>query len=818
MKNYKKGILALSIVAAMPFVMANTTEDARIHVTTFADEDGENPAACSLREALTAAEINKPYGGCSTGKTNSSVTDAIVLKKGEYVLKRSLTPASQVTITGAEATDWSKKDAISGDYPATLKATSIIKGNGTFTLFDTASGKGTLRLDNVALDGGGGKRGGAILAGGTVVLNSVEVKNSTATEIGGAIYLAGVGSSLQANDSIFENNQAPKGAVLAMSCIDNLIFTERDIGFQRSSILNNGNANTSNVLEFCGNAKVELANNTITLNKASSSQGSIIKYTADSRPNTTDHSILSSSSSLVAQNNTIIDNTAYATFLYDSVGMKSLSYNILAYNQGQSCRHLLGAFADPTVTNLSFNFNAVNPVASSTDYCYLPYPDKGDTTVDLSKFAKSSVILPLQVSSSFSSFKPVYFLNPTTTNPLLNIENAGQCIAVDQLNKGRYLSDNYLLTTNTKRCDIGSIEQNWVTASDLSFMNTSQVGLLDSFKLERDFFKNLIESSTTNPDFIPYYKVRQQEYSDFLDKYPKTFKYRQVYFDVFTNSQPHEIVNGTGASVIQHFDQNLYTVTVEALGTGADVFANRASNNLPSTPDANLKCEWNQDIQKVVMYRTDGIVNQAGDFGYCKYTLALKSNPTVKSSGILQASFTNISPVATPDTYTLRWGTDQRTRLNLLANDHDDGDGKSTDAFYPKGKTPFYVDANGVSAPIKIGKIDSNLLFEAQYEAPCPDESGEICYGGEMYITPKNSFNKFNFSFNYQVFDADGAISNEVLVRLISTATTTDDTRGDQKAPIITDGKGGGGSVGFFTLFGLSALALLRRRSLKKQS
>ncbi|EPP5919625.1 hypothetical protein ACUTZN_003471, partial [Acinetobacter baumannii] len=43
MKNYKKALLALSILATMPLFADSTNK--RIEVTTFADEDGENPNA-----------------------------------------------------------------------------------------------------------------------------------------------------------------------------------------------------------------------------------------------------------------------------------------------------------------------------------------------------------------------------------------------------------------------------------------------------------------------------------------------------------------------------------------------------------------------------------------------------------------------------------------------------------------------------------------------------------------------------------------------------------------------------------------------------
>lgn len=802
MKNYKKGLLALSIVSVIPFVMANTVEDERIKVTTFVDEDGENLEACSLREAITAAMQNKPYGGCAKGKLHPSVTDTILLEKGEYLLSKSLTPGSQINIYGGEINDWSQKDAVTGTYPALLQPTTTIKGNGTFSLFDTSSGKATLILNNLGLHNGGGKRGGAILAGGAITLNQVEIKNSSASEVGGAIYLSGVGSFLQVEDSLFENNQAPKGAVIAMSCIDNLTFTKREIGFQRSSILNNGNNSTSQIIEFCGNPSVEFFNNTITLNKANTNQGSIIKFTGDSAPNTNQPAILSSLSSIKLQNNTVINNTANATFLYDSIGVKSLFYNILAYNKGHSCRHLLGKFKDTLSVNIGFGYNGLNKLATAEDYCYLPFPEKNDTSIDLSKVQQSSILLPLQSANKFSAFKPMYFLNPIAKNPLVNVALGLSCAENDQRKKSRVSLSELLLEKNNDTCDIGAIEQTHLRAADLKASNISQVAELESFKKERDFFKALLDDENTEKDFLKYYEIRQQEYIDKLNQFPKIFKYRQINYDIFQAAQPHEITKN-GISEIQHFDQNLYNVKVEALGNGPDVFVTNLQNDLPSAVDPNLKCEWNNQIKQVLMYRTDGHINQSGDFGYCKYTIILKADGSVKSQGVLQGTFTNINPIAVNDEYVLDWGTEQKVSLDLLKNDHDDGDGKADAPFYPKDKSKFYVNPEGISAPIKIGKIDSNLVFEAQHEAPCPDESGVICYGGEITVKPKNSFNKFNFSFNYQVFDADGGISNEATVRLISTATTSEDSR---------DGSSGGGSFGIAGLFALLGLALWRRK------
>ena len=819
MKNYKKGCLTLAIIAMMPLVMANTVQDERIFVTTFNDENGENLGACSLREAIKAAEINQPYGGCSAGKVRPSLIDTIVLKKGEYQLTRSLYPASQLIIQGADGKDWSKKDPITGTYPASALPASSIRGNKTFSLLDTSAGQGSLSLNDLILTDGGGELGGAIHGGTPIQLNNVYIKDSVSTQKGGAIYLSGSKSSLNVQKSIFDHNQAPQGAVLAMTCLDNLKFTERSIKIGASSILNNGGNTTKSVIELCGKPEIEFVNNTITRNMASSS-GSIIKFTGDSRPNTTDSSILSASATLSLQQNTIIDNSAYSTFLYDSIGNKSFIYNIIGYNkQGYSCRHLLGNLNDDDKKNIAFGLasNALNKHSAATDYCDVPYQitttSDTDTTIDLSKLKQDDVLLPLQTKNQLSPL-PVYFLKTTANHPFVNKGLLHSCQATDQLGRSRSV-ENSILSDEQNTCDIGSIEKSELSVIDMTNQNKSLVDLIKAFEIERDFFKNLLDDRNTQAEFLPYYKIRYQEEADKVESYPKTFKYRVSYFDIFSLARPQEVVNASGAAELQHFSKELYTVTTEPLGTGPDVLANKMVNSLPSVKDPNLKCEWNESIQRVLMYRIDGLMNQAGDYDYCKYTIILKADPSVKATGLLQANFINIMPIAVNDTYTLKWGTDQRVRLDLLANDHDNGDGKPTDPFYPKDKKAFYTDPSGISAPIKIGKIDGNLHFEAEYQLPCPDESGAMCYGGDMYVQPKNSFNKFNYSFTYSVFDADGGMSNTATVELINTATTTDDTRGPNETPKYNTGKSSGGSAGIWTIFGLLGLVILRRKYMK---
>ncbi|MFH4117963.1 CSLREA domain-containing protein, partial [Acinetobacter baumannii] len=80
-------------------------------------------------------------------------------------------------------------------------------------------------------------------------------------------------------------------------------------------------------------------------NIANTVNGSILKFTGDATPNGTPNpsTILSSNSSLTLKNNTIVENNAYTTFLYDTLGSKELRFNLIGYNSGiYACHYFIG--------------------------------------------------------------------------------------------------------------------------------------------------------------------------------------------------------------------------------------------------------------------------------------------------------------------------------------------------------------------------------------------------------------------------------------------------------------------------------------------
>jgi CSLREA domain-containing protein len=330
---FRKSLLAIMVFAAMPLIAAT---DKTIYVTTLSDEDGENTSACSLREALKAASTNRAYGGCIAGQVSG--TDKIVLKnikKGEgntYTLKGTLNIDSNVSITGEDAFSYDKPDTVNNTYPGRTELKTIIEGDGTFPLFNSTISRSSFSLTSIILrKGHSTTHGGAIRAGGTVTLNRVHILDSSAVGSGGAIYLEGQASALSITDGLIQGNTASRGAVLGMSCIDNVDWTKRSIAFERTAIVKNGinkdgTSTAQNIIEFCGTPTATITASTIGENRTSNNdQSAIIKYTHDQDTNSQIY-VLHPASSLALNSNTIVKNESRSTLLYDNVGRLTLTY------------------------------------------------------------------------------------------------------------------------------------------------------------------------------------------------------------------------------------------------------------------------------------------------------------------------------------------------------------------------------------------------------------------------------------------------------------------------------------------------------------
>ncbi|ENX13390.1 hypothetical protein F895_02694 [Acinetobacter sp. CIP 64.2] len=834
MKYYRKTILATMVLATMPLLAA--TSSTPIKVTTFVDEDGENPNACSLREAIKTAETRVSYGGCVVTDTLPSTQKVIQLEKGVYNLKKELTPNVSVSILGASPVNWEGKNVLLNDvvnqYPAQIPLQTTIKAENS-RIFNTTLGAKGLSLTNLILTGGrSADFGGAIYAGADVALQSTQILDSEAKE-GGAIFLAGPSTTLTLNKSVIQGNRAEKGSVLSMSCFNDITYAKRTINLTSNSFINNGSPNSSSMIEFCGESTATLTTNTIAKNIVNNSTGNLLKFTGDTKAGTVEDnksSILSKTSILSLTSNTIVENQAFTTLLYDKIGAKLLQFNVLAYNGDSNtyaCRYLFGNVADQEGVGLGIAYNALalkQDGSSSVvnNVCDVPKASLKDnkTNLNVSAIDFNTLLSPLQKASADTAFLPMYYPKKNATSVpiddkgntklvgLLDVDGVN-CSLTDQRGLARITDGTlYYDPKASNRCDIGSVELMKFTAGDLQDLtNTSISSLITSYQTQYDFFDNLVKNPN-NPDFLTYYKSRLDQYQKLLQYTKANLHYRAIYIDLrnYQLPLPQDVQQADGSYKLQFFSPDLYDVTTEPLGKGQ---INDTVTDIDKSDIENLVCTWNKDLQQIIFYRKDDSVTQAGDKIFCKYTITSKpgTSPQVSSSGLIRAAFVNIAPVATNTSLTFKYKEKQKLSLNLLnfANDNGDtGEGGSGPEKNPN-KPQFWKNAEGIELPIRLTNVptkDLGITADRQGACPAPDEK-ETCYGGNIYVQEVNAFNPFNFSFNYQVYDADGVSSNVATVRTISTATTTDDTRSASNS--------GGGSFSFYSVLGLLGLLAYRR-------
>lgn len=837
---YRKSLLALVVLAALPVTAAT---DRTLYVTTVEDEEGENANACSLREAIQAATSNRAYGGCMAGQLD--ITDQIRLKAGTYNIKKPLIIGSSVAITGADAANFAKEDAFTNVYPARSRLETIIQpataDQLTSGLFDSTVSRSSFILNNLILKGGKSNRGGAIRAGGAVELNRVRISNSSATDVGGAIYLEGSSANLTAADTLFDGNVANRGAVIGMSCLDNVAWTQHSVSLERSSIYANGSAGTQSIIDYCGTVLSNINASTIAKNQVSPG-GNIIKYVySDSYP-------LHPSSSLGFVNDTIVENqgdqATTATLYYDNVGRLTISNSIIAYNSGKSCKYALGAEAVAKLSVLQSkvgaNYSALTlPNASRLNvgecdlpgYVFAQSPSSGGGSAevfkDLSPDSFNQILAPLYLGDnsleSEQGLFPAYVPRATSMAMAKLIDQGlGSCSERDQrslLRINASSGNSTVVAANT--CDIGAIELSKLNAVDLlGITNSSLVAPIALYEDNIKYYESIYQDTTLDPKLLERYKQLIDSEKKSLEAFKKSRAYRQAYASVLENSTEQEefIAKDTRIDTIlrkfgNDFDSN-YEIKVEPVGRGTEQFIEtKDPKEINVKPEeSNLICSWDKDLKQVLIRRSDngGVLaatTPAGEYEYCKYTIISRTDSTVQSAGYVQARIVNIAPIANDDEYKLVYGSGQPIRLNLLTNDNDNGDGEPGMPGYPAGYPSFYQNPDSRSyANIKLVTRPTLGKLSFEYEQPCPDNTNtrpeETCYGGQITYTPNNLFSTFNDSFSYKVLDQDRAESNEATVKITNTATTSDDTRKS----------GGGGSMGLFGLLGLASLILMRRK------
>ncbi|NNH24938.1 CSLREA domain-containing protein [Acinetobacter terrestris] len=810
MHTYKKGLLCVMVLSAMSLMAA---EDRTIYVTTFLDENGENANACSLREAIITAKKNAAYGGCTPGNTVFGQKDYIQLKAGTYKLNSELVPESNVIISGASRENYKEKNKLTQTYPALEGIKTMISGEGRTRIFNTSKTEISFTLNNIQLENGyagtqAGQngRGGAVLIGGDLIFNNGSIVNSKAEVAGGAIYNVALNTEkkISINGSLIQGNTAAKGSVIAMDCYGNMDDTKPVIYFERNSIIKNGSSNSLSSLDFCGSAKVDLLTNTIAQNKASITNGSILRMVTDGLNRLSPYSVITMTS------NTIVENEAHSTLLYDENGSKYGAFNVLAFNKGgKSCRYYSNTGVPKENIMFILAKNALN-LGTGADQCMLPKSTLDATVentknIDVSTTSFSTLLSELIPASPYNMFLPLYYpRNNQTATDLVDVKSSG-CSDYDQRLLER--ADDTVLQLNPdlqSSCDIGSVEQMNLAAVDITDLkNSSLVTLLDYYQSNIDELKELITQSNEKKEDVEDFKEELTNYEN-LYKYTKQYqKYRAIYFDPFALAIAGEerVPESTNEEYrIKVLNTQNYDVIAEPFGIG--VLNIKDGQPLLNGSMDDLKCEWKADLKRIMIYRTSGALLENGDNAYCKYTIKEKGGKSQQSSGILKASFSNIAPIATDDNYVLDANQNLSVNVNPLENDNDDGDGLMSTITKPKAI--YHKNDAGQDIPIRFAALPAGLIMKAEHEGPCPEAYiRDKCYGGKIQFTVKNSFSQFDYPIQYAIFDADGGISNEATLSLKNTAKDTNSS------------SGGGGSFGIYGLLALAGLGLYRRYRMK---
>lgn len=814
--KYKSSVAAVMVLATMSLMAA---QDRTIYVTTYEDEDGENSSQCSLREAITTASTGKAYGGCSIGITNPSAVNIIQLKagekgqKGEYKITRGeLRPTSSITILGEEPYDYSRPDVLTGEYPALTDVKSNIRAIGKHRIFNTTVlNNPALKLQNVNLYGGySDQDGGAIYAGGSVELTNVSIYDAQAKQ-GGAIFLNDAKSTLLVAKGNFKNNQAQQGSVLGMTCSGNLGYIQRRIEFSNISFIENGSPQSQSTFQFCGEPNAVMNASTISNNIADSNTGRIIQF---SRITPQGNVAMSTAATLTMQSNTVVNNQAHSTLIYDQFSRLNLDFNIFAFNaantQAKSCRYM-GKDPIEEVKNLSLSLtNNALKLKTGTDQCDIPetvYEDIQKNSIELNNHRLSDVLVPMQTTglTEYTAFMPMYFPNvKLAKNPLIDTGKLG-CSNVDQRGVNRMAAENSVGDQeNENTCDVGATEVLRLTAANILAGNISVSMIIDGYNRSAKTYRDALDNPNLREEFKPYYEKQLKRFEAKAKYTAENRKYRPAYVDVFVSNLPDEEVLNNGQRQIKLLNPENYDVSVKSLGVGMlkdKVFVGRY--------DPNLICEWNKDLESVIMYRTDDRITASGDNEFCEYTLSLKgASPAKTSTAYILTTFVNVFPVAKNFSVTVQEGATQAITVDLLGNTNDDGDGDVKYLKNKPNKPSYFVNEQGQDLAIRLGKVPDAVQVTAERSGACPGfDAKETCYGGQIKVQLKNTFDPFVYKVPYMVYDADGAVSAQATLQLNNTGSP-DGNRGGGSSS-------GGGALGWLSLAGLFGLLAIRYRQRK---
>ncbi|MDP2229229.1 MAG: CSLREA domain-containing protein [Moraxellaceae bacterium] len=755
-----KNILFKAFLACA--VMASLSAHARtIEVDTLVDEDGINPAACSLREALKAAATAMPYGGCPAGERNRS--DRIQLAAGTYPLTSVLMADSDVIIAGVDTKRPDGTNPLTGSRPDRVRPSTFIIAASGHRVFDTSGAVGGLSLVDLDITGSSVAGDGAVIyAAASVSMDNTIIRNGAATGTGpnagrgGAVFLATSGAGLTVDNGTFINNTATQGGgLVAMNCEENLAIASHQVEISRSLVRGSSGGSGAGAIAMCGSASLALTSSTLTESVANATHGLISHIPA-----------LPKTGSLAISHLTAVANTGTGPVLRTGqLGVATLNASLLAWNVGPGC-----SVGTPVPANVSGDFNAVSDTTCSLLF-------GAGTTNNLQTI---TALQPdeLDALGNHGGLTDVYLPAITSTIVLDQGPGLGICAGVDQRGASR---------KSGAACDRGAAERQSVTAVEDTGQNkvrTNRVAYVDVLKNDTAgegtmLVPAMLQVGTVTA--VPEVAATPITGTCSAVANPAPILTRPL--DILADGRAS--VTGKapiGAKVIVRFpDGTNQSVTAGPTGNFGPVISatslrNRSSISVVSVTDAGVlgsfdpgnesladSIIYDREADPVTLYpeRSDRMLMISSVGGVpgtvtCEYTVRDDAG-NLSNVGKAEVVIKNMAPKAVKDEYVLAQG--QRSlQLNLTINDTDEDDG-----FYglKADGTPNLADY-----PVKI--IDQPVLGRIEGDTvPCIDNTPTNltdCYLGTVTYVPFNSQTPFDDSFTYRIIDVKGEDSGSVTV------------------------------------------------------
>lgn len=467
--------------------MASHAYSANIIVTTTADEDGTNPSACSLREAIQlingemirdpedpSKEIYKDllnstagYGGCGGKDAVSDVfySAVIELPFGKtYLLDREVRIRRSLTIRSDDLENG--RDRLGVNNP-------VIRAVGAHRLFDIndASPEATsiqsVIIQQVNLEGCAATdptqvcetNGGIISNNENLLLSTLRVKGGRAGQLGGVVYSTTPQSSVTLTIVDMQNNTAPTGAALS--------FERPNFNIGGSYFSKNNTPSGSTGVVIHVREGVQQTNSSGQPVPVVTTRTGLV---ADSTFYQNDATVIDLREGIVINNTTLVDNRAGVRFLA-SRGGSNLANSIVAGNTQFDCQFGTG---DQSYVNNNLFITGCNTTLNTLQTSQIQISGTDDTLLFAEQVdgqcakppARGLLCRPQPVATTAPElqdgteiFNP--YLRPRLLTEYLTLNDS------KIVNKGRSISaiqQALTCTQNDQRsfertlCDIGAVE------------------------------------------------------------------------------------------------------------------------------------------------------------------------------------------------------------------------------------------------------------------------------------------------------------------------------------------------------------------------